>query len=124
MKYLLVIFFAFTINSYTQNTRIVLGEKYAKEELDEALAKKGEYNVIGQDGLIIKNGNSAVKIAESILFDIFGKSNIEEQKPYEKYLINNYWVVLGTLPKRSKGGAFLIIIDAKNAEVLKISHGK
>jgi hypothetical protein len=124
MKYLLVFFFAFTINSYTQNTRIVLGEKYAKEELDEALAKKGVYNVIGQDGLIIKNGNSAVKIAESILFDIFGKSNIEEQKPYEKYLINNYWVVLGTLSKRSKGGTFLIIIDAKNAEVLKISHGK
>jgi hypothetical protein len=124
MKYLLVFFFAFTINSLAQNNRIVLGEKYAKEELDNALVKKDRYNLIDQNELIIKSGDSAIKIAESILFDIFGKSNIEEQKPYENYLINNYWVVLGTLPKGSKGGTFLIIIDAKTAQVLKITHGK
>jgi hypothetical protein len=124
MKYLLVIFLAFTINSFAQNKRTVLGEKYAKEELDAVLAKKLGHNVVDNKELIVKESKTAIKIAETILFEIYGKENIEEQKPYEKYLIKNYWVISGTLPERSKGGTFLIIIDAKNAQVLKITHGK
>lgn len=124
MKYLFVIFLAFTINSCAQNKRIVLGEKYAKEELDAVLTNKSGHNVVDQKELIVKDSNTAIKIAEAILFGIYGKANIEEQKPYEKYLIKNYWVISGTLPEGSKGGTFLIIIDAKNAQVLKITHGK
>ena len=124
MKYLLLIFLAFTINSCAQNNRLVLGEKYAKEELDAVLANKSRDNLVDNKELIVKNSNTAIKIAEAILFEIYGKANIEEQKPYEKYLIKNYWVISGTLPERSKGGTFLIIIDARNAQVLKIIHGK
>ncbi|POY40093.1 hypothetical protein C3L50_05450 [Flavobacterium alvei] len=124
MKYLLVIFLAFTINSFAQNNRTHLGEKYAKEELDAVLANKPGDNLVDNKELIVKNSNTAIKIAEAILFEIYGKANIEEQKPYEKYLIKNYWVILGTLPEGSLGGTFLIIIDARNAQVLKIIHGK
>jgi len=124
MKYLLVIFLAFTINSYSQNKRTILGIKYAKEELDAVLAKKPGHNVVDNKELIVKDSNTAIKIAEAILFEIYGKENIEEQKPYEKYLIKNYWVISGTLPEGSKGGTFLIIINAKNSQVLKITHGK
>lgn len=124
MKYLLLIFLAFTINSCAQNNRLVLGEKYAKEELDAVLANKSRDNLVDNKELIVKNSNTAIKIAEAILFEIYGKANIEEQKPYEKYLIKNYWVISGTLPERSKGGTFLIIIDARNAQVLKMIHGK
>jgi hypothetical protein len=124
MKYLLVFFLSFTINSYAQNKRIVLGEKYAKEELHAVLANKPGDNLVGNKELIVKNSNTAIKIAEAILFEIYGKANIEEQKPYEKYLIKDHWVILGTLPEGSKGGTFIIIIDAKNAQVLKIIHGK
>ena len=124
MKYLFVIFLAFTINSCAQNNRLVLGEKYAKEELDAVLAKKPGHNVVDNKELIVKESNTAIKISEAILFDIYGKENIERQKPYEKYLIKNYWVISGTLPKGCKGGTFLIIIDGKNAQILKITHGK
>lgn len=124
MKYLILIFLAFTINSFAQNNRTHLGEKYAKEQLDAVLTKKIVHNVVDNKELIIKESNTAIKIAEAILFDIYGTENIEEQKPYEKYLIKDHWVILGTLPERSMGGTFLIIIDAKNAQVLKITHGK
>jgi PBP1b-binding outer membrane lipoprotein LpoB len=124
MKYLLLIFLAFTINSCAQNNRLILGEKYAKEELEAVLANKSEDNLVDNKELTVKNSNTAIKIAEAILFEIYGKANIEEQKPYEKYLIKDYWVILGTLPKGSLGGTFLIIIDARNAQVLKIIHGK
>ena len=63
-------------------------------------------------------------MAEYILFNIYGKDNIENQKPYETHLIENHWVISGTLQKGMKGGTFLIIIDARNSKVLKISHGK
>lgn len=124
MKYLLVIFLAFTINSCAQNNRLILGEKYAKEELDAVLAKKSGHNVVDNKELIVKESKTAIKIAEAILFEIYGKENIERQKPYEEYLIKNYWVISGTLPEGSLGGTFLIIIDAKNAQILKITHGK
>ena len=48
----------------------------------------------------------------------------DSQKPYETHLIENHWVISGTLQKGMKGGTFLIIIDARNSKVLKISHGK
>lgn len=124
MKYLLIIFLSFTINSFAQNNRTYLGEKYAKEELDAVLAKKLGHNVVDNKDLIIKESNTAIKIAEAILFEIYGKENIESQKPFKEYLIKNYWVISGTLPEGSLGGTFLIIIDAKNAQVLKITHGK
>ena len=124
MKYLLIIFLSFTINSFAQNNRTYLGEKYAKEELDAVLAKKLGHNVVDNKDLIVKESNTAIKIAEAILFEIYGKENIESQKPFKEYLIKNYWVISGTLPEGSLGGTFLIIIDAKNAQVLKITHGK
>ena len=55
---------------------------------------------------------------------IYGKENIESQKPYEHYLIKNYWIIAGTLKKDIVGGTFLIIIDARNSKILKITHGK
>ncbi|WP_310558968.1 hypothetical protein [Flavobacterium sp.] len=90
MKYLIVIFLAITINSFAQNNRTHLGEKYAIEELNAVLKEKPENIIIDYNELIVKNSSTAIKIAEAILFDVFGKVNIEEQRPYEKYLIKNY----------------------------------
>ena len=52
------------------------------------------------------------------------KENIEKQKPYEIFLIDNHWILSGTLPTNKDGGTFLIIIDARNSKVIKITHGK
>jgi hypothetical protein len=124
MKYLTIILFAFSLNACSQNDRSSLGKNFAESELKLALSKESQHNVIDNNNVIIKDSSTAVKIVEPILFSIYGKENIENQKPYETYLIENYWIITGTLPKGMLGGTFLIIIDARNSKVLKISHGK
>ena len=124
MKYITIILLAFSLTACSQNDRTELGKSYAENELKLALSKETQHNVIDNKKVIIKDSSTAIKIAEPILFSIYGKENIESQKPYESYLIENYWVIAGTLPKDMLGGTFLIIIDARNSKVLKITHGK
>jgi hypothetical protein len=128
MKQLLFLLFAllsYTL-SYSQDKsdRLYLGEKQAKSELQLALSQQKQHNVVDNKTLLIKNKDTAIKIAESILFDIYGKENILKQQPYESYLIENHWVISGTLQKGYVGGTFLIIMDALNGKVIKITHGK
>ena len=109
-----------------QNTsdRLILGKKYAEAELKSALSDTAKHNVINSKTIIIKDSLTATTIAESVLFEIYGKTNITKQKPYEIYHIDNYWVLTGTLPKNWVGGTFLIIMDDRNSQIIKITHGK
>lgn len=124
MKYFLLSFLLITLSSCAQNKRLVLGIENANEELKIALSKKSQHNVIDNEKLVIKDSVTAIKIAEPFLFDIYGKEKIEKQRPYEIYLLENYWVISGTLPENYVGGTFLIIIDARNSKIIKITHGK
>jgi hypothetical protein len=101
-----------------------MGKSYAEKELKLTLSKEFQHNVINNKSVLIKDSSTAIKIAEPILFGIYGKENIGSQRPYETYLIDNYWVIAGTLPKDTDGGTFLFILDARNSKVLKITHGK
>ena len=112
---------SFSQNSIEQNKE---GRIFAENQLELALSKKSGHNVINQKETIIKDSLSAITIAETILFTIFDKASILDQKPYETYHINNYWVIFGTLPKGYKGGTFLIILDDRTSEIIKITHGK
>jgi hypothetical protein len=124
MRYLSILLLAISINACSQNNRTEFGKSYAEKELKLALSKESQHNVIDNKSVIIKDSSTAIKVVEPILFSIYRKENIESQKPYECYLIENYWVIAGTLPKDMVGGTFLIIIDARNSKVLKITHGK
>lgn len=123
-KNLLFIFFIFCLHSSAQEKHSHLGKKYAEDELNSTLKDKNLHNVINKKDLVISDSIIAMAIAEPILFKIYGKKNIEKQKPYENYLIKNYWVISGTLPEDYLGGTFMIIINAKNAEIIRITHGK
>jgi hypothetical protein len=114
------------ITSCGQNNpdRLILGKKYAEEELKSALSDTSEHNVLKIENKIVKDSLTATKIAESVLFGIYGKENIIKQKPYEIYHLENYWLLTGTLPKGWQGGTFLIIIDDRNSQIKKITHGK
>ncbi|MGS0747381.1 NTF2 fold immunity protein [Halpernia sp. GG3] len=124
MKYIFLILLTFSLNIYSQNNRRILGKNFAEKELKLALSKESQHNFIDNKRIIIKDSLTAINVAEPILFSIYGKENIESQKPYETYLIENYWLITGTLSEDMRGRTFLIIIDARNSKVLKITHGK
>jgi len=108
----------------SKNDRILLGKSYAQQELKIALKVNQQHNVIDNKTVIIKDSLTAINVAEPILFSIFGKDRITNQRPYEIYFIDNYWVISGTLPIGYSGGVFLIIIDSRNSKILRITHGK
>jgi hypothetical protein len=128
MKNLLVAFnfFILTISSCGQTNvdRLKLGEAHARNELKVALSDTTIHNVISANSVIIKDKETAINVVEPILFAIYTKDNIIKQRPYEVYLIDNYWVVSGTLPKGYLGGTFLIIVNATNSKIIRLTHGK
>lgn len=109
---------------YAERDRLKLGKSYAEQELRDALSHRYNPNVINYKSAIIKDSLTAIKIAEPILFGIYGEEKITAQLPYEVYLINNHWVLMGTIGKHKEGGTFLIIIDSMDGRILKIIHGK
>ncbi|MGV0977438.1 NTF2 fold immunity protein [Empedobacter sp. UBA7494] len=112
--------------SYGQDSknRISLSREAAEYQLKEVLANNKLHNIINSKDKIIKNQETLISVIEPILFDIYGKENIEDQKPYRINDFENYYVVNGTLDKNHVGGTFLIIIDKRNAQILKMTHGK
>jgi NTF2 fold immunity protein len=98
----------------------VLGEENAKQAIKEAIKNKAKpfYDTL------IKTKEIAIAMAEPILFDIYSKKQIINERPYECYLIDGYWYISGTLPKGWHGGVFEIIISSKDGQVIKLIHGK
>jgi len=108
----------------TTNDKFASKKTDAENQLKLALKDTVQHNVIDNKNIIIKDSLTAISISELILFNIYGKKNITNQKPYEIDLIDNYWIIRGTLPKGYKGGNFLIILDSRNSKIIKITHGK
>ena len=103
-------------------TRTYLGNEIAKKELTEALSNTIDKQILVDT--LIKDKETAIKISEAMLFEIYGRDNIITQRPFEINFIDGYWILNGTLPEKMKGGTFLIIIQATNGKVIKLTHGK
>lgn len=95
---------------------------YAKEFIKKAHETQGL--LLPKIAPLIKNNETAIAVAEAILFPIYGEENIRKQKPYMVYKKGTYWVLSGTLPEVSAGGVFEIAIDARDARVIGLTDGK
>ncbi len=102
--------------------KTLLDINYYKSELADALINKDKVHASVLK--LIKDKNTAIKVAEAILFSRYGKEEIENERPYKTYLLDGYWVINGTLPTGMRGGTFLIILNSTNGEVIKLTHGK
>jgi len=120
----LLVSFSMSQNKPKTEERLIIGEAYAKKALNHALYNNMQHNLVDGKTLIVKDSTAAIQIAEAILFPIYSKESIVKQRPYEVYQIDDYWVIFGTLPLEYRGGTFQIIIDARNAQVLQITHGR
>lgn len=101
--------------------RNTVGEDSARRAVKTALANDADRS---SSDTLIKNSESAVSIAETILVNLYGKAIINSEKPFECYLVDGYWYLRGTLPKNYTGGVFEMIMSAKDGRVVKLVHGK
>lgn len=74
--------------------------------------------------ILIKDSVTLFSIIEPILFDIYGKSTIQSERPYVMYLFGDDWIVIGSMIEGRKGGTFSIVINRKTCEIKGISHGE
>jgi hypothetical protein len=95
---------------------------WAKDIISKALAYSTSKNVYFTN--FVKDANTAVGVAEPILFGLYGKDHILNERPYHCYFANEHWLITGSLKQGWLGGTFLIIINAKTGRVIKLTHGK
>ena len=122
MRYLTVCLLTLLLFSCKKGHR-VLGIETARQELKAALSDtSGSQNLFVKT--LIHDERSAIAAVEPTLFKSYGKAEIINEKPYEVYLIDGYWVLSGTMPNNMLGRTFLIIFSAKDGRVIKLTHFK
>ena len=75
---------------------------------------------------LVRDKGTAIKVAEVILFPLYGKETIEKERPYNVTLRNGYWYVSGSMPEGTEvhGGTFFITISERDGQVREIGHFK
>jgi NTF2 fold immunity protein len=83
-----------------------------------------EKNISCEECLVTRE-ETAVGIAEAVLFETYGKAMIEDERPYKVSTENDsIWHLEGTFWSVGFGGVFEISISAKDGKVIDITHGK
>ena len=72
----------------------------------------------------VPDEETAIKIALAVWIPIYGKDQIESQKPYEAVLRGGIWYVSGSLPAGYKGGVAEAEIAKDDGRILRIIHTK
>lgn len=70
------------------------------------------------------NETRALKIADQVLCQLYGRNRIDSERPLKAELIGNTWFVHGSMPELSVGGVAQIWIDGKSGRVVKIKYPK
>lgn len=99
-----------------------IGQENAKKILDAFITDTTRNLMNGR--ILINTKEELISFVEPILFRIYGKENILGEKPYEIYLFEDNWIMLGTLPEGWKGGTFAIAVNRKTCEIIGIRHEK
>jgi hypothetical protein len=72
----------------------------------------------------VPNEETAVKIAVAVWIPIYGKKQIESEKPYKAVLKDGVWYIAGSLPKGWDGGVAEAEIVKEDGRIIRISHGQ
>ena len=72
----------------------------------------------------VPTANTAIVIAEAVLEPIYGKAQIEGERPLQAHLSGEIWIVTGTLKSGGIGGVAMVRISKKTGTILSVIHGK
>jgi hypothetical protein len=72
----------------------------------------------------VPDEKTAIAIALAAWIPIYGKKQIDSEKPYNAVLKDGIWTVTGSLPKGWVGGTAEALISRDDGRILKIIHYK
>lgn len=77
------------------------------------------------DGDDVPDAETAMKVAQPILYRFFGYENIMIRQPFSIQLINDsIWYIRGSVPKKYNGGDIYIKMSKRNATIYEICGEK
>jgi hypothetical protein len=101
------------------------------DELDLNMAKHAvsEFKAGKRSGVTSENGyipdtNTAVAVAIAVWTPIYGEKQIAQEHPIKAWLIDDLWVVSGSLPEGYNGGVAEAIIRKQDGQILLVRHGE
>jgi hypothetical protein len=71
---------------------------------------------------LVPDKETAIKIAEVVLFRLYGEQDIIRQRPYTVKKEDYIWWICGTLPKDTYGTVFNIGISQHTAAILHLTR--
>ena len=81
-----------------------------------------EYRVpLPKEGLV-PDKETAIKIAEVVLFRLYGEEAIISQRPYKVRQEDDIWWISGTIKENEFGSVFNIAISKQSGAVLHLKH--
>jgi len=72
----------------------------------------------------VLNAETAIRIALAVWEPIYGKKQIDSEKPYRATLKNGVWTVEGSLPPGWRGGVAIAELSASDGTILRVGHGR
>lgn len=103
--------------------RIIAGLILAALALSLAAAEPKPHSYVPNNGFVPDDA-TAIAIAVAVWIPVYGREAISSQKPYMATLVNDTWIVEGSLPKEMLGGVARAEIAKKDGRILRVTHGK
>lgn len=72
----------------------------------------------------VPNKETAIAIAVAIWTPIYGREQIESEKPFNAALRGDTWYVTGTLPDGYVGGVAEAAIRKRDGRISQVTHGQ
>ena len=94
---------------------------YISKTVNTALCKDLKTH-LGEN--MLPDAKTAVSVAEIYMFNVYGREQIKNERPYDVRKYKNYWLVSGSLPEGAKGGVFYILLDQRDGQVISFHHEK
>lgn len=75
-------------------------------------------------GGYVPDSATAAALVEVVLVRVYGRAQIDTQKPLHAVLRDSTWVVSGQLPSAWRGGVAVVEIDRRTGSIRRMSHGR
>jgi hypothetical protein len=72
----------------------------------------------------VPNSTTARAIAEAVLIPIYGRAQIDRERPLVATLNRSTWTVRGALPRGFRGGVAEVRLSKIDGRILWLWHGK
>ncbi len=72
---------------------------------------------------LVPDQETAIKIAEVVLFRLYGKESIIDQRPYRVKEEDSVWWIAGSMKKDTLGFTFTIAISRQTGAILHLTLG-